>query len=124
MNFIFYRDKVVASTSGHVIGFKKGVPTYVPSEAAKDVIAAGGVPEDEEFDPDPQPEGVVEPTDPDERRKALFAAFEVIVKRGRRKDSTAGGTPHQEALAAELGWPVPAKERDAAWVAFNNQGKD
>lgn len=124
MNFIFYRDKVVASPSGHTIGFKKGQPTHVPPEAVKDVIAAGGVPEDEEFDPDPPPEGPVEPTDPVERQKALFDAFEIIVKRGRREDSTAGGTPHQKALAAELGWPVPAKERDAAWVAFNNQGKD
>lgn len=124
MNFIFHRDKVVASTSGHVIGFKKGEPTHVPPEAVKDVISAGGIPEDEDFDPDEKPEGPVEPTDPIERQKAIFAAFETIVKRGRREDSTAGGTPHQKALAAELGWPVPAKERDAAWVAFNNQGKD
>jgi len=123
MKFIFFRDKTVASTSGHTIGFKKGEPTHVPPEAIKDVIAAGGVPEDEEFDPDPKPEGVIEPSDPVERQAAIFKAFETIVKRGRREDHTAGGTPHQKALAAELGWPLQAKERDAAWVAFNNIGK-
>lgn len=120
MNFIFYRDRVVASTSGHVIGFKKGEPTHVPPEAVKDVIAAGGVPEDESFDPEPpKVDGPAEPTDPDERKLALFEAFSTLVKRGRREDFTAGGSPHQKALAAELGWQVPAKERDAAWVEFN-----
>ena len=120
MNFIFYRDRVVSSTSGHVIGFKKGEPTYVPPEARKDVIAAGGVPEDESFDPEPpKPEGPQEPTDPDERKLALFEAFSALVKKGVREDFTAGGTPHQKALATLLGWQVPAKERDAAWVEFN-----
>ena len=47
MKFIFYRDKVVATTMGHVIGFKKGEPTHVPPECIKEVIAAGGMPEDE-----------------------------------------------------------------------------
>ena len=125
MNFVFYRDKVVASTSGHTIGFKKGEPTHVPPDAIKDVIAAGGIPEDEQFDPDAKPESTdpAEPTDPVERQKAIFAAFNAISKRGRREDFTAGGTPHQKALAAELGWPLQAKERDAAWVDFNNIGK-
>lgn len=120
MNFIFMRDRVVSSTSGHVIGFKKNVPQHVPPEAVKDVIAAGGVPEDETFDPEPPPPpGAVEPTDPDERRLALFEAFSTLVKAGKREDFTAGGQPHQKALAAALGWQVPAKERDAAWVEFN-----
>ena len=74
MKFIFFRDKTVASTSGHTIGFKKGEPTHVPPEAIKDVISAGGVPEDEEFDPDPKPEGVIEPSDPVERQADCSAS--------------------------------------------------
>ena len=56
MNFVFHRDRTVASTSGHVIGFKKGEPQYVPPEARKDVLEAGGVP-DEDFDPAPAKKG-------------------------------------------------------------------
>jgi hypothetical protein len=120
MNFVFNRDRVVASTSGHVIGFKKNVPTYVPPEARKDVLAAGGAPEDEDYDPDAEDKKPAsnEPTDPGERQAALFAAFTKIVERNERNSFTAGGQPHQKALAAELGWSVNAKERDAAWEAF------
>lgn len=125
MNFIFHRDRVIASTSGHILGFKKGVPTHVPPEAIKDVIAAGGMPEDETFDPDPpKGSGPQEPTDPTERQLALFTAFETLIKRNRREDFTAGGMPHQKALAVELGWPVAAKERDAAWVEFHKGSTD
>lgn len=125
MKFVVNKDRVVASTTGHVIAFKKGEPTHVPPEAVKDVMAVGGVPEDDDFDADPpKTDGPQEPTDPVARQVALFDAFSAIVKRGRREDFTAGGTPHQKALAAELGWPVPAKERDAAWVEFNAGGKD
>ena len=111
MKFIFYRDKVVATTMGHVIGFKKGEPTHVPPECIKEVIAAGGMPEDEEFNPDEKPDGIVEPTDPVERQKAIFAAFEAIAKRGKREEFTAGGTPHQKALALELGWQLQADRK-------------
>lgn len=120
MKFTMNRNHVVASTSGHVLKFTKGEPMEVPPEAVREVMAVGGLPEDEDFDPSPpKKDGPQEPSDPIERQIKLFDAFAAIVERGRREDFTAGGTPHQKALATELGWPVPAKERDAAWVEFN-----
>lgn len=122
MNFIFHRNRTVSSVFGHVIGFEKGVPTHVPPEAIKEVIAAGGIPEDEVdpselVDPKPAP-AVVEPVDPREREKALFTAFEKLTLENKRGSFTAGGTPHMKALTAALGWEVPAAERDEAWAKF------
>lgn len=126
MKFVFPRDRVVSSVYGHVIHFRKGVPTHVPPEMHREVAAVGGVPEDGaefDFDPEPQAKGVIEPTAPDERRAAIFAAFEAMVLRGKREDFTAGGQPHPKALARELGWSLSNKERDLEWVAFQTAEK-
>lgn len=124
MKFVFHRDRTVSSTSGHSIAFKKGEPTHVPPEMVRDVIAVGGVPEDETFDPDAEDKSKsTEPTDPEVRRSEAYAAFKVIVEGGKREDFTAGGQPHPKALKALLGWPLNGKERDALWVDFNKAEK-
>jgi hypothetical protein len=122
MKFVFLRDRVVASLSGHSIRFEKNVPTYVPPDARKDVIAAGGVPEDdvdvaEIVEPEKKP-AVVEPVDPQEREAALFAAYERMTLENKRGHFTAGGLPHMRALANILGWEVDASERDESWAKF------
>jgi hypothetical protein len=126
MKFVMHRNHVVASTSGHVIGFKKGEPTYVPPEARKDVMAAGGIPEDEDFDPDAEANAkkppTDEPTDPAEREKAVFAVFEKLVVRGRREDFTANGVPNAKVLKAELGWELQPRDRDLFWEQFQQKG--
>jgi hypothetical protein len=124
MKFVFPRDRVVASVYGHVIQFKKGEPTHVPPEMYREVVAVGGVPE-EELDLDkPKGDGPQEPVDPVERKKAIMGAFEALVLRGKREDFTAGGQPHRKALTRELGWQVMDKERDPLWIEFNQAGKD
>lgn len=118
MKFVLNRNRVVASVHGHVINFIKGEPTHVPPEMYQEVIAVGGVPEDDvDLDP-PKRSAVNEPVDPVEREAALFAAFEALVLRNKREDFTAGGQPHPKALARELGWQVSNKERDLTWVKF------
>ena len=121
MKFIMLRNRVVVSTLGHAIEFKKNEPVFVPREMYDAVIAAGAVPE-EEIPEDELPPKSNEPTAADERELALFIAFETIVSRGKREDFTAGGLPHTKALTQELGWTVPNKERDVAWVKFKTKG--
>lgn len=122
MKFISMRSRMIASTSGHVIEFKKGEPTYVPPEARKDVMAAGLIPEDEAFELEPEKKGGPdEPTDPDARKLAMFDVFAEVVKAGVRENFTAHGVPHTKVLTKALGWTPDAKERDAAWEEFNRK---
>lgn len=124
MKFTFQRDRVITSKFGHSIFFPKGVPTHVPPEMIPEVVAAGGVSDEEvDLDPPKQPTGKTEPVDPVERKKAIFAAFEAIALRNRREEFTAAGVPHGKALARELGWQLPNAERDLLWVEFNNRDK-
>lgn len=122
MNFTMNRNHTVASTMGHAVEFLKGVPTHVPPALYAEVQAAGALPETE-ISEDEAPKSN-EPTDPVERKLALFAAFDKIALRGRREDFTAGGAPHNAVLSTELGWTVAAKERDIAWAEFKIGGKD
>lgn len=118
MKFVLHRDKVIASTMGLAIEFVKGVPSFVPPFMYQEVIAAGGVPESELTEEELKTGNPAEITDPVARKAALMAAFEQIVLRNVREEFTAGGSPHNSVMAKELGWPVPAKERDIAWAEF------
>lgn len=120
MRFKFPRNRVISSIFGHSIEFKKGEWTHVPPALYNEVIAAGGVseeelPDDEKPPPAPTPEAAAE------RELLLFAAFEDIVKKNSRTDFTAGGMPHLGPLSQRLGFTIEAKERDAAWMKFNNK---
>lgn len=118
MNFVFQRDRVIASTMGHAIEFKKGVPTYAPPALYQEILAAGGVPEEEIPETPETSIGVNEPTDPDERKLALWAAFEKLVLANKRGTFSAGGAPHPKVLREALGWDVDAREANLAWVEF------
>lgn len=120
--FMLPRNRTIASTCGLSIEFKKGELTLVPPAMFAEVIAAGGVPENE-LDEDELPKSTTTPDALAERKKAMFAAFEDIVARNVREEFTAGGMPHNKVLSEKLGWTVNAKERDAAWVEFT-AGKD
>ncbi len=116
MNFTMPRDKIVPSTLGHCIEFKKGVPTFVPPAMYDLVMAAGGV-SDEELPEAPVQTGTA-PTDPMERSGLIQVALEIIATRNVATEFTSGGSPHAKVLSAELGWPVDAKERDIEWAKF------
>ena len=110
------RDYVLATTKGHTIAFKKGVPTFVPAPVIHEVVAIGG----ERIDA-AQGEGFEEPPvkkdDPtgQERKDLIFACFEDMVVRNVRDEFTAQSAPHVKALKHYLGFTVDNKERDLLW---------
>lgn len=117
MRFTMFRNRTVASTCGLSIEFKKGEPHLVPPQMYAEVIAAGGVSEEELREED-LPPAPATPEQLAERKQAMLKAFDTIVRRQQREDFTAGGVPHASVLGRELGWAVQAKERDAAWVEY------
>jgi hypothetical protein len=117
------RNRTIASTCGISIDFKKGELHLVPPAMYAEVLAAGGVPEDE-IPEDEMPPAAPTPEQLLDREAAMMKAFKAIVLRNDRNDFTAGGTPHASVLSRDLGWSVQAKERDAAWVKFTAANAD
>ncbi len=118
MDYIAPRNMTVASLSGRSVTFAKGEPTYAPPQMHAELIAVGIVPA-EEMPEAPVAEGPVEPTVPQEREEAIFAAFEKIALRNERTDFTANGNPHAAVVAKVLGWSLGGKELNAAWQKFS-----
>lgn len=118
MRFKLPRDRTMASTCGLSIGFKAGVFQLVPPAMYAEVIAAGGIAE-EDIDPADMPKA---PTPAADREAAIFAAFEKILLRADTNEFTGGGAPHNAVVARETGFSVNAKERDAAWLKFQARG--
>lgn len=116
MRFIMPRNRVVSTTLGHSIEFKKGEPTQVPP-ALYDIVQQHGAVPEEELPEDTKPQSKI-PTDPAERSAQIQTAIELLVLRNSSQEFTAGGAPHAKVLSAELGWPVDASERDVEWVKF------
>jgi len=123
MKFVFHRERTIASTLGHVIHFPKGELVHVPSELYKEILAAGGVPEDEaeiqRLEDEAQKPKTVEPVDPVERMGLITLAMEDMVQANIRDEFTANGQPHLRALKKRLGWTVTDAERDSAWATLS-----
>jgi hypothetical protein len=117
MRFKLPRNRTISSTCGLSIEFKKDEWHLVPPAMYADVIAAGGVSEDE-IPEDEKPAVASTPEALAEREAAIFKAYTTIAKRNRRGDFTAGGMPHAAVLAQTTGWAVADKERDSTWVKF------
>lgn len=120
MNFVMHRDRTIASVHGHAIEFRKGQPTPVPAALWPEILAAGGVPENELPEPEAAPSK--EPKDPAERRALILAAMEEVALQNKREAFTAGGSPHVGVLKDLLGFVIDARERDILWADFQ-QGK-
>lgn len=118
MKFVLHKTRVVASTMGLAIEFEKGVPMFVPPYMYNEVLAIGAVPESELAEDDLKTGNPGEIVEPVARKEAIMKALEAIALRNVREEFTAGGAPHNAVLAKELGWPVPAKERDTSWAEF------
>lgn len=122
MKFMFSRERTIASVMGLSLKFEKDVPMNVPSYMYKEVLAAGGVPESEWTEEDVKSMAKnTGPADSDERKIAIFDAFDKLVLENNLDNFTAGGSPHAKAVTELVGFPVDAKERDTAWLEFKNQ---
>lgn len=114
--FTLSRDYTMAEM-GHVVIFKKDIPTPVPVLLHDHALTAGATPS-AELPVKEAPAGKSEPVDPVLREQAVFGAFKVIVERGERTDFTAGKKPHTNAVEAITGWNIDARERDELWDKF------
>lgn len=124
--FLSHREQVIGGTTGHSIGFEKGVPTHVPRQMHATVMEKGCLPCDKDGkildDVAASAPGaveekkvLVEPEDADERNERIVAAMKDIVKRNNAKDFSAGSVPLAEALTSALGWRVDQKEVRPLW---------
>jgi len=123
MRFKLLRDRTIASTCGISIEFKKGVFQLVPPAMYQEVIAAGGVSEEELVEEEAPAAGAA-PATKGEREAAMLTAFAAITLRNVSTEFTAGGVPHVGVVGRETGWTVDAKERDAAWLKFKAGTED
>lgn len=121
MKFILNRDKTLASLMGHTIAFKKGEPTHVPRECVQEALAIGAVPEEEIVED--KPAGGA-PTNPDERKEAVFNAFEKIILGNSPNDFTAGNAPKASAVSRVVGWDINGNERDTLWAEFQRRDRE
>jgi hypothetical protein len=122
MKFTMAADKTVATKLGHSIEFKKGVATHVPKDCWRDVQAAGAVPEDATQVVEPVKTAAEQVVDADERKAAIFVAFEALVEANKREDFTAAGIPKTSSVAALTEFEIDSKERDALWIEFSQKG--
>ena len=117
MKFKFSRDTVVSSTCGLSVRFDKNEFHLVPPSMYGEVIARGGVSE-EELAEDEVPAPAATPESAAAREAAIFKAFKAVALRNDSTEFTAGGAPHVGVVSGLTGWPVQAKERDTAWLKF------
>ena len=131
MKFISLVDQTVSSLSGHSVGFKAGVPAYVPPVMRVEMKAYGIMAETEmpeavktallnvaEVEAEPEPSFDAEPTDPAERKAAFFAAFTKLRERGQRENFLSNGVPHNRPLLQLMKFRTSATERDRMWEEF------
>lgn len=120
MRFTMQRDRTVVSKFGRSFGFIKGEPLHVPDMCWEEVMAAGGVSEEEL--PDPAiPVSTVPQGAP--RALAIAEAIKVMVLKGERNDFNASGMPQAGVLSQIAGFAVDAKERDLAWALSQTDDK-
>lgn len=124
MEFVMPVERTVPTDKGHTIYFKANVPTHVPKECWPAVQAAGAVPTDQKAvaaEQDKKPKDAA-PDDPAERKKQVFAAFEIMVASNKREDFTGSGSPQVKAIEKLTGFEVDGKERDTLWTEFQQAG--
>ena len=123
VKMVLDRNYTVRSTLGHMITFKKGVPTVVPGIMVRSCAEVGAKRVDgkEALAVEDEQEQPRQPVDPAERLDDVRAAIEVIVKDNDVDDFTAGGTPKVAAVSREAGYKVDQTEVNRAWKARNEE---
>lgn len=121
------RARTLVSTAGHAIEFPPAdkqtgemVYVHVPPHLTNEAISMGLEPK-EALPDEPEPEGPVEPTDPDTRQSALFETFELLIATNAREDFSGNGYPKAEAISKLLGWAPKKPELAATWQAYQTR---
>lgn len=115
------RKHTLSTTTGHMIGFEKGVSVYVPPVCVEMALAIGAEPADEEgkkevaahFD-DKEVKESPELTAKQQRGK-LREVLEGIASRNDRDDFKASGRPKLAVVKAQCDFPVEDKAVNEIW---------
>lgn len=117
--FTLHRNYTLRTTKGHTIEFLKNKEVWVPPICVPDAVAIGAISTEQT---DVLDEGLtpVVTMAPEEREKAIFAAFDTLLARQDRGDFTASGLPHVKKLGDLCGFDISNRERDAAWQTYSS----
>lgn len=111
---VLSRDYTLSTAKGHMIEFKKGEKTYVPSLAYADALAIGALPPDDADEIDLVPTDPTKtskrPIDPKEALDLVKMAVVDIRERNDSTEFTAAGAPKVDAVSKAVGFNVSAKE--------------
>ena len=122
---VLNREYTLMSLAGRAVNFHKNEPVWVPPECEKEALKIGAEGVDGKMDIlDPAKEEAPAELTNDERKALLKEAFIDMMIENKREDFTAQGIPATPALATVLGFDVTAKERDEAWVEFQQENSD
>lgn len=112
------QNRRMATTSGHVIQFKRNTPKEIPRSILPDAMAIGATPvEQSDLPEQPEPDKVPETSD--ERRDAILEAIGLLHERQERGDFTANGLPQIDKIEELSGVTnLHSQERDALWSEF------
>lgn len=118
--FTLHRNYSMSTKAGHVIGFMKGVKTWVPPAIVADAVAIGAQPVDRTDETEVIPTEIeASQLSAAEKRAKYFESFEKMLTRNQRGDFTASGLPHAKILEGMLGFQVMTPERDSMWSEYN-----
>lgn len=114
---VMQQNRRLATTKGHVIRFKKGVPRTIPREALEEAMRFGAVPtSDKDVPQEEEQSEPQQPTTVEERRELIKEGIRVLEERQGREDFNASGSPNVRKLEEETGLrDIQAAERDAAY---------
>ncbi len=121
-NMVLNRNHMMSTTTGHMIGFKKGVPVHVPPSLVKEAIGIGAEAVDEKgaqeikdkFEAD-APKGRPEVPVGEVREAKIREVLEDIMARNETSDFTAAGRPKLDSINAELDFKVSKDEVTPLW---------
>jgi len=114
-------DFRLASTSGHVVVFKAGKPTFVHPAAVNEAQYRGAKIVDGEPQAAEDADARLRTGFSLELRKSLLALLmQRTAKENRPADFDAGGVPKIETLSKALGFDVDPKERTEVWRAVGS----
>lgn len=118
------RNYNLATTKGHCVYFKKGIPKQCPNVILEDAIAVGIIPTDENDIP-----GVGDDILPVEatgsaRIQQIRDIIEALMRRNGRGDFTASGLPSKKVVENALGYRIDETELNKVWGTMRMENAD
>lgn len=117
------RNYTLRTTTGHVISFKAGVPTYVPPSIAHEAMAVNILPVDGNHLPssDTAAPGYGKAAITGAMREALILhMIHQLVQENETASFTGGGRPKASVLGDRLNFTVPSTELNLAWDRYRD----